>query len=495
MTPSATTGYGITLTASEAYFESGHIGAFFRLTHDTTGYVKVISITSSTIAVVDVISTLGDTTSTTEWQEGAWSTKNGFPACGAFYEQRLIVGSSDNDPDTIWGSKVAEYEDFTPGVLDTDSFSYKLQSDIIRWLAAMGQLIVGSVNAEFRMGSGSSDTLITPTTVKVTQQTAKGSANIEPVSLGNSILFLQRYGDADNDGKKIREMSYAVTTYGAGSYDSTDLSIFASHITGSGIVDMAFMSSPQPILWCVTADGELIGMTYEREQKVIGWHRHPMSGFVESICVIPGANQDDLYLVVRHTIDGQTKRYIEVMADFDWGTDQEDCFFVDCGMTYDGSATTTLTGLDHLEGETVSILADGAVHPDKVVSSGSITLDYSASKVHVGLSYTSDLETLDLEGGSVEGTAQGKIKRIHSCAVRFIDTVGGYIGADASNLDEIIFRSASDPVGEPTPLYDGIKDVAFPGGWETERRVLIRQTDPLPMTVLSIMPRFRTEDK
>jgi hypothetical protein len=494
MTPSAITGNGITLTASSSYFVAGHIGAFFRLTHDsTTGHVIIRSITSGTVAVADVITTLGDDAATDNFAEGAWSIKNGYPSCGCFFEQRLMVASSENDADAVWGSKPTEYEDFTPGVLDADPVAYKLQSDIIRWLGAMGQLVVGTVNAEYRLGAQSDAAALTPTNVKLTPQSRKGSSDLDPVNVGNAILFVQRRGNAENSGTKLRELSY---NYVNDSYDGIDLSLFAEHISGSGFKRVVFMSSPFPILWGQTEDGRLVGMTYEREQKVIGWHYHPMDGLVEDICVIPGDNQDDLYMIVNRTIDGVEKRYIEVMADFDFGTDYKDAYFVDCGLSYDGSPTSSLSGLEHLEGKTVAILADGIVQTKKTVANGGIALDTAASVIHVGLPYTSELEPLDLQGGSIEGVSQGKIKRIHGVALYLYNSMGGEIGQDANTTERIFYKEETEGAGEQLDLFTGIKDdFNFSGDWQLDARVYIKHDDPLPFTVLSILPRFRTEDR
>ena len=146
---------------------------------------------------------------------------------------------------------------------------------------------------------------------------------------------------------------------------------------------------------------------------------------------------------VKREIDGSTVRHVEFLKPIEFGTDVTDAFFLDSGLTYDSTATTTITGLNHLEGEIVSVLADGSSHPDKTVSGGSITLDRSASKVHVGFGYRSTVETLRIEAGADDGIAQGKIKRIHGVTVRFFNTVGAEMGPDTSNLDRLPFRDSS----------------------------------------------------
>lgn len=485
MTPGATTGNGVSMTASSAFFESGHIGSFIQLTHgETTGYARIVGVTSDTVATVDILENFGSTDATGIWREGAWSQKNGYPACGCFYEQRLMCAHTPNDPDGLWGSKTTEYENFEPGANAADSLAYKLQSDVIRWLATLGQLVVGTVNSEYRVGTNSSDTALTPVNIKMTPQGRRGSADAEAVQIGNSIVFVQRRGAAEY-GKQLRELFY---NYELDAYKSIDLTLFASHVGGSGFVRLALQTSPYMIVWAVTADGDLIGITHDKEQQVYAWHRHDVGGTVEDICVIPGANQDELWMVVNRTIGVETKRYIEVMSDFDFGDFQDDAFFVDSGLTYDGEETETITGLDHLEGESVAVWADGKVQSGKTVVSGAITLDAAASVVQVGLPYTAIIEPLDLQGGSMEGTSAGKAKRIHGAALYLYRTLGGYVGQDTSHLEELQYDDDN--------LFTGIKDnFNVFADWGLEARMIFRHTDPSPCTILSILPRFRTEDR
>lgn len=502
ITPSAVSG-SITLTATASIFESTHIGAFWRMRWGEgddaeTGYVEISAVASGTSATATVKEVLPDTTPTPWWREGAWSDKRGFPAVGTFYEQRLCAACTAHQPQTIWGSKPTEYTDFAPGVEDTDAFTHTIKSDqvqYIRWLTGLSQLMVGTSSGEWQIGGSSTSEPLTPSNVRILPQSRYGSADLHPINMGFAVLFLQRNGDPTNYGKTLKELTYRLEY---DSYIGSNLSKFTDHISIDGIADLAFMASPFPIVWGIRNNdgvGEILGLTYEKDEDVIGWHQHPTDGSVESICVIAGENQDELWAIVKRTINGSDYRFVEVMEDFDWGSDQEDAFFVDCGSTYDGAATDTISGLDYLEGETVKILADGAVHPDKTVVSGIITLDWNASVVQVGIPYVSDLEPLDLEGGAMEGAPQGKLKRVHSLGIRFYRTLGGYYGPDDDNLEEIVFRDTTYDVGEAIPLYTGLIEPAFSGGWEAECRVFIRQTDPLPMTVLNLIARYRTEDK
>ena len=215
---------------------------------------------------------------------------------------------------------------------------------------------------------------------------------------------------------------------------------------------------------------------------------------VETITAIPSGAEDQVYISVKRTVNAATTRSVAYLKSLYFNDDVEDAFFVDNGLTYDSTATTTISGLNHLEGETIQILADGAAHADKTISGGSITLDRSASKVHIGYGYTSSLETLRMEAGAEDGIAQGKIKRIHGVTARFFQTVGAELGPDNNNLDRLPFRDSSMSMDQAVPLFNGDKEISFPSGYDNDAKIVIRQTQPLPMTILAIMRRSNTFD-
>ena len=215
---------------------------------------------------------------------------------------------------------------------------------------------------------------------------------------------------------------------------------------------------------------------------------------VESVVSVPSASEDEVYMIVQRTINGSTKRYVEYMKNFDFGTDVSDAFFTDSGLSYSGSAATTLSGLTHLEGEPVVILEEGSTHPDRQVSSGAITLSRSTTKAHIGLKNESTLTTMRLEAGSTDGTAQGKIKRIDEVTVRFFRTVNALVGGDVGTLDRIPFRSGADAMDTAIPLFDGDKEIEFPTGFDQDAFVVVRQDLPLPMTVIACFARVQTFD-
>jgi hypothetical protein len=204
---------------------------------------------------------------------------------------------------------------------------------------------------------------------------------------------------------------------------------------------------------------------------------------VESVCVIYGASEDEVWISLARTINGSTVRYIERFSPRNWGTDKDDCFFVDSGLTYDSTAATTISGLTHLNGETVQVLADGAVHPDCLVASGSITLNYSASTVQIGLPYTSTVKPMKID---LQGLGLSTTMRIHKVIANFYQTLGGLCGPATNNMDRLIFRTAADPMDASPPIYTGTKEFTYTGGFSRTGDIIIQQDQPLPMTLLSL---------
>jgi len=319
-------------------------------------------------------------------------------------------------------------------------------------------------------------------------QSYVGSADIKPIVVGTSILFVQRGANA------VHDIRYALENDG---YQTTELSMMSSHLfEDKTVVSWAYARNPDSVLWCVMSDGTLIGMTYMREHGVWAWHRHETDGLFESVCAVPGSSGlDEVYFIVTREIEEVTHRYIEQLMPRITDEDTWDYFFVDSGLTYDSSsATTTVTGLDHLEGKTVSVLADGSVLPQKVVTSGSVTLDAAANLVHVGLPYTSDLETLDVNLSDNMGVSQGRQRIIPRVVVSVWKSRGLFIGPNEDNLDEVPLRDQTD-LENPIALYTGNVDMTMPSGYDTTGHVFIRNTDPIPLTVLAIMPEVELSEE
>ena len=473
-----------------------------RLLHIKDGHLKITSVTSTTVVVGTVIVDLNIVnTATTDFAMGSFSDTTGYPACVTFFEQRLVFAGTTAQPQTLFFSRSADYENFDDKyhetIADDDAIVYTIASNqvnAIRFLTATRTLIIGTAGGEFAVNGAGVGESITPTNILINKQSNHGAANVDGIAVGNATLFLQRAK------RKIRELAYNFDVDG---YVAPDLTILAEHVTESGITQMAYQEEPNSIIWCVRTDGQLLGFTYQREQQVTAWHRHIFGGsfgsgnaVCESVEVLPTDDSEyQVWVIVKRTINGVTKRYVEYLHNFDFDeTDDTSFNYLDSQLAYNGSATTTISGLDHLEGEEVSILADGATHPNKTVSSGGITLDRSATKVKVGLPYVSLLQTMRIDAGSQNGTSQSKTKRIYEITARLYESIGIEIGPDLDNMERIPFRSSANNMNSGVNVFTGDKDIEFRGNYETDGFIFVRQNQPLPLTVLSLYPRLVTND-
>ena len=328
------------------------------------GIVKITGFTSATSVSATVIKTLGSTDATKLWSEGAWSDQRGYPVTTAFYEGRLWNAGTSYRPLDIWGSRTNDYENMEIGTLDDDSVKFTVDSsmqNMIRWLVGQEVLLIGTSGGEWRLGSSDPADAITPTNpMRPRIQTTYGSEEIQALLLANAVLFV------DAQGRRVRGAQYIFEKGETGGYDAPDYTEMSEHITESGIVDMAFQQNPYPILWCVRNDGVLIGMVFEPGQKVWGWFRCVIDGLVESVAVIRGVTEDEVWIIVKRTIDGNTKRYIEYFKPRDWGDDQADCFFVDSGLSFDGGAAIVITGITQADPGVVTAAAHGFSDGDQV---------------------------------------------------------------------------------------------------------------------------------
>jgi len=403
---------------------------------------------------------------------------NDFPRAVTYHEQRRVFAGSNNAPQTVWMTRTGTEADFNYHipVLDDDSIVFRVASrenNAIQHLVPLGDLLLLTNAAEWKLyGQGS---VITPTTLSVNPQSYIGCNGVQPVTINTTALF------AEGTGGHVREIAY---NWQSGGYATRDLSIRSPHLfENKSIVDMAYSKSPIPVVWFVNGDGELLGLTYMPDQEVFAWHQHDTDGLFESVCCVPENGQSVLYAIVQREIDGNTVRYIERFAERFAGV-TADAFFVDCGATYDGAATTTITGLDFIEGKTVAILADGAIHPQKTVTGGEITLDYEASKVQVGLPIVSTLKTLPV-AIQVEAYGMGRNKNINKAIARVKDASGLYFGYDEDHLVEYKQRS-TEVYGSPPNLISGEIELNVTGNWNKSGQICVRQSSPLPSTIISL---------
>ena len=506
---SHTVGTGRTLTASAVTginnntgFQSTDVGRLFTF---RDGYGEITAITSTTVVTATVLKDMGSSSTTTAWALGAFSDTTGHPSCVTFYEQRLVFAGTSDQPQTLFFSRSGDYENMHENrggtVAADDAMIYTIASNqvnVIQSLKATRTLIILTSGGEFTLNSDSTGTAVSPTNINIKKQSNYGASNIDALSVGNATLFVQRAK------RKLRELAYNFDTDG---YVAPDMTILAEDVTLSGLDELTYQQEPHSIIWGIRGDGVLVGLTYQRSEQVVAWHQHKLGGsfgatahgIVESVISISGnsynrTDEDQIWVIVKRTINGTTRRYVEYFTPFQFDSSLTQFQFVDSALAYSGSATSTLTGLDHLEAQSIRVIANGATHPDKTVSSGSITLDRTTTEAKVGLAYTSTLQTMRLDVGSQDGTSQGKTKRIFDVTLRFYETVGAKVGPDLNNLEEIPFRSSAASMDVAVPLFTGDKKIEFRGNFETDGYLFVVQDQALPMTLLSLYPRLITND-
>lgn len=476
------------------------IGVEWEYLHSGFGWVQITAFIDANTVTATVISRLplgvvDVTRQTSKWAHADWSNTNGYPSHVTFFRERLTFAGKQK----LWFSVTGDFENFTPKasnvVVDDDSINVTISSDQVNdvtWLVSANALLIGTSGGEFVCSENSSSDPFATRNIKITQQNRFGGRSVAPQVVSSQTLFVQKAG------RKLREIAYS---FERDAYASNDLTVLSEHITKGGIIQMVYQQEPDTIVWSCTGDGKLLGFTYNLEQDVLAWHRHSISGdfvgggAVESIQVIPtpDGTSEDLWMIVRRTINGVTERYVEYMTP-NWSASDgmQNAVFLDSSLEYVGPLTATLSGLGHLEGATVGVMIGGATHPDRVVTGGAIQLQYPVARAQVGLRYTSKLTTMRIEAGATQGTAQAKLKRTGKVFFRFVDTVGGFYGIEGLQLDEIQFRDSSMPMDQAVEPFSGDKEVQWPIGWERDGRLTIEQIQPLPMTLLAIYPEMKT---
>lgn len=387
---------------------------------------------------------------------------------------------------TIWLSQKGNYNHFGAGLKDNNSFSLVIPStNTNRWIGALESLLLGTAGDEWVIGSNKLETPISPTNFKVKQQSEYGGSQIQPIKVNSSLIFI------DYVARKIREMTYEGSNE---KYVSPDLTALAEHITLHGITTVARQKNPDSIIWCSLGDGSLISMTYEREQDVVAWAKHPIDGLVQSVAVLPGATEDVVYVSVQREINGETKVYLEKLAPRVFETKQQ-AFFVDCGVTVSVYASDQIFGLDHLAGERVACVAggeviyDGTEEESEVSVAGILNLpeEITESVVHVGLPYTSVLQPMRI----VIGDSMGSTMRVSELVVSLFSTGAVKYGLDLDNLYEV---DLSDNRWTNTSKIDGLFTgevvLAMEGGFDPLTPIYIVSDSPLPMSVRCITPRI-----
>lgn len=446
--------------------------------------VRIVSVTDAKHAVVDFIEgeEAASTAATEYWAEGAWSDVRGWPTCAVFSsENRFCLGGSAYEPLMVRESVNDDYTNFRKSnpIVDDDAVSVPMvarEVNAVRALVSMADLIALTSEAEFRISSANGGAT-TPSNVRATPQEFNGISHIAPVTVGNRILFNQAQGSI------ILDMAYQ---FDSDAYRGSDVTIFARHLfEGHTIVDMWFQKAPQSILWCVRDDGILLGLTYLRDQEVWAWHWHDTDGSYESGCSVQENGVNENWAMIKRTIDGIEKRYVEYQLPVDPMETEMDFCYLDSSLVYEGEPIATVPGLAHLEGKTVVALADGFIVRDLVVAGGVIELPEAAAKIIVGLPYVMDLELPDAQMDLQDGTSQGRLKQVVNLILRLENSVGGKVGPTFNGPWENIPCDNPANYNEPLSRFTGEVSIPFPGDPDTRGRVCIRQEDPLPLTILA----------
>lgn len=472
-------------------------------------WLEITELTSTTVVVATIHGQAASAgTATTNWRLGLYSDTTGFPRVGSFHENRLYMAGAALSPQRLDGSKSADFSNFAPtdkdGLVASDNaVSFSLASgrvNTVRWMESHSRgLLIGTAGGEWTVRASTLDEVITPTNINARESSVFGSVGIEPERVGDVVLFLQR------GSRKLREFAYL---FEADGFQAPDLTVLAEQVSLTGITGMHMQKQPQPILWATRTDGLLVGLTYDRAQNVIGWHRHQLGGVsdssgnptkVENVAVLPSPDdlqEDTVFVTTLRYINGRQERFVEELTKiWETGDEQTDAFYGDCGLTVvSGGGTDEVTGAYHLEGETVGVWVDGAAHPDVVVTDGKITLDSEYNIITYGLRYNSDGETMPIEAGAADGSAQTKIKRVSRLGFILLDTLGLKYGADENSLTEILFRLWGQDWGTATPMFTGAVRERFESDFDRLGQVFFRADTMAPATVLGLTMQLNTED-
>lgn len=481
-----------TLTLVAAGWRATDVGLIVRV---NGGAVRITTFTNTTIVAGEILSTLTNVTASPggSWsiESPTWSASRGYPRAIGFMEQRMVLAGHSAVPNGFFGSGLAGgYETYALGPNDDDAYAFIVATNevnTINWVLPTRELLIGTASSEFSIkGSAIGGSVaIGPNNVDVKASTFWGSdVNIQPLRIGNAGLFVSR------TKTEFREMIFSLQR---DSYVADDMLLLAEHLTkGSSlyITDIAYQRHPNSVVWCVRSDGALLGLTYQREHDVVGWSRHltgpdaqeitPIKGKFESVCVTPHWNgdRDVAFFSTVRIINGVTKRFIEYMDDLNG-------FYaglgMDCALTYNGAPTLSVSGLNHLIGETVQILGDGAVYPTAVVNGSGVatTTGPTFTKAEVGLGFRSKMQTLNIEVPQ-SGTSQGIKKHWAKVWIRLYNTIGLYINGEAKP-----FRSANMKMDQSVDRFSG--DYPHSGTLgDRDGVITIEQRDPLPQTISAI---------
>jgi len=458
-------------------------------------WARIISRTSATVVTIELNGhALPDLSPIINWRMSAFLPDEQVESV-AFFEERLAYSKRFS----VYASKTGAFDDFSAGEKDDDALVFENagggQANDIVWLADADGFLLIATSGGVRALSGSGlDEALTPTSFKNRRSRTHGCAKIRPIDAGQSFMYVTR------SRRAIAEL----VQNASGRFTSEDIGQISEHIPKKGVVEIAYQDDPDPIVWFPLDNGEMGGYTHQPSQEVRGMHRHRVGGafagsgwpIVERAIVTPGQDgmPNDVWMIVKRTIGGVTKRYIEVMQPAFEYAGVGDCFQVDCGLTYSGAPTNSISGLSHLNGQSVDVLyttgiggAGWIIAKGRTVSGGAVTLPGGAlcNEAHVGLPFTSKAETLELDVGGQDGSRSGRRKKVSAIILSLFET--DITGLEIQSMQRGAWETVSIPSNAPAPeyveLFTGNVKVPIDDSWEGMAKVRIRFTNPTPCTI------------
>ncbi|WP_226779016.1 hypothetical protein [Oceaniglobus trochenteri] len=483
-------------------------GPVYEFVTDGIGIVEITAVAGPRSATAEVRKRLPDGLTerpTYRWSEAAWSDLRGWPRAIGAFQQRHCYGGTPMDPRTMWFSVIGGTVDMTDNGLEDDGFSYILASpraragEIRSILAAGETLHIFTSGDEFFGSATDADRAFAAETARFSSDTAHGAADVPPILIDGAPVFLH---------KNSRQLFAQMINPNSGKFIGENLTQIARHILGRGADRLVYQEDPVPVVWARGTDGALIGLTYLPGQKVVGFHRHDLAGgFVEDIEVLPSDDglSEDLYLIVRRQINGQTRRFIERMKhpfiELDGlEPDLQDAWFQYCAVRYQGTATTEISGLDHLEGETVTAWTERGAFARLTVTGGAVTLPHPVTSAITGLDATDlqNIETLDIVMGTPDGGDEGRKRTHRVTGMRVHRTVGGRFSVIQTTSCERR-ETASQPIFNERAfalpsLRDGVVEIGGHKGWSHQTALKFTPDPGAPFTLVSRTPTLMVTD-
>lgn len=467
-----------------------------------TGIARVTAYTSSTVVSAQVLQDFGKTTATSTWWESYWSAYRGFPSSVAFAEGRLWWAGKDR----IWGSVTddfANHDDTTEG--DSAPISRSIGSgpvDTIHWLMPLQRLVMGAEGEIRTARSSSLDEPLTVTNFNLKSISTDGAKAVAAVKIDASAIYVS--------GRRFFELGYDGTSF---DYAADEVSQIIPEIGDPGIVKIAAQQKPEKRLHAVRSDGTVAVMVYLKQEKVLCWVDYETDGDVEDVCVLPGEEEDSVYYTVKRTINGSTVRYHEKFAMESECRGFPEAKLADAFYEWSGAAATTITGLSHLEGETVSVWgwntsspftnaegsAIGRYFGTFTVTAGQVTgLSASVTNAIVGLPYTATYKSSKLAYAVEAGPALNMKKKVSQIGIiaRWIHASGLQYGPSFDYMDDLprVEDAATVDSNDMRTAYDE-EMFQFPGDWSTDSRIYLKATAPKPCTLLAVVVGMETHVK